>query len=269
MSTSTQWQLAREAAERYERILVPAILGPAARALVEWSKVQPGEVVLDVGCGTGAATRYAAERADFLGRVVGLDVNAGMIEVAKSVSAAQRIEWFESSAYELPFNEHEFDAVLCAQTLQFLDNRPRALSEMYRTLKPGGRLALSVWCARALNPYFAALVGAISEHIGVPVAAGLNAAFGLADVDTVCSLLIDAGFKDVKTTVTQLDLDLPPVSEFVPLHVSATPMAAGFQAATEQAREAVVRQVSEQMTTYETDKGIRVPFRTHLVMGAR
>lgn len=57
MATSRQWQLAHEAAERYEHILVPAILGPFAQALVKWSALQPDEVVVDIGCGTGAAAR--------------------------------------------------------------------------------------------------------------------------------------------------------------------------------------------------------------------
>jgi SAM-dependent methyltransferase len=83
MTTSTQWQLAREGAMRYEQIIVPAFLGPAARVLVDWAAVQRGETVLDVGCGTGAATRYAAEQAGPSGRVIGIDINAGMIEVAK------------------------------------------------------------------------------------------------------------------------------------------------------------------------------------------
>jgi|HigsolmetaAR201D_1030396.scaffolds.fasta_scaffold01746_5 ubiquinone/menaquinone biosynthesis C-methylase UbiE len=269
MSTSTQWQLAREAAERYEHILVPAILGPAAQTLVDWSSIRAGQAVLDVGCGTGAATRYAADRAGSSGRVVGLDVNAGMIEVAKASSTTTdiAIEWFENSAYELPFADREFDVALCAQTLQFLDNKPRALSEIHRVLKSDGRICVSAWCECALNPYFAALVDAISRHIGPQVAAGLNAAFGLADANAVRALLIDAEFKSVTTAVQQLDLDLPPVREFIPQHVSATPMAAGFQAATEQARESVIREVAGRMAAYETDKGIRVPFRTHLAMG--
>lgn len=65
----------------------------------------------------------------------------------------------------------------------------------------------------------------------------------------------------------QLDLELPTPQDFVPLHVSATPMSTGFQAASEEARRAVIAEVSEQLAPYETDQGIRVPFRTHLVMG--
>lgn len=148
MVTSTQWQLARDVAERYERILVPAILGPAARALVEWSSLQDGEAVVDIGCGTGAAARFAAEKVGASGRVTGVDVNAGILDVARSLSPVQGalIEWFENTAYQLPFTEGEFDAALCAQSLQFLEDRPRALAEMCRVLKPGGRVAMSLWC---------------------------------------------------------------------------------------------------------------------------
>lgn len=269
MTASTQWQLARDAAELYQQILVPAILGPAAHSLVEWSDVRAGEAVLDVGCGTGAAARYAAERVAPSGRVAGVDVNAGMIEVAKSLVAHLPIEWIENSANQLSFRQGELDVVLCAQVLQFLEDRPRALAQMYRVLRPGGRLAVSVWCDLRANPYFQALVQSITDHIGAQLAAGLSAAFALSDLRTVLSLLDAAGFRNVKATTKQLDLELPHPRAFVPRHVSATPMAAGFHGASEEARAAVVRSVSGQLATYEFGEGIRVPFRTHFVMGVR
>ncbi|MCB1036883.1 MAG: methyltransferase domain-containing protein, partial [Acidobacteria bacterium] len=122
METSKQWQLARDAALRYEEILVPAILGPAAVALVEWAALGHGTAVLDLGCGTGAAARAAAGKVGESGRVVGADVNAGMLEVARSLPAVAgaEIEWLESGAHRLPLADGELDGVLFAQTLQFL-----------------------------------------------------------------------------------------------------------------------------------------------------
>lgn len=271
MATSTQWQLARDAAERYERILVPAILGPAARALVEWSHLRAGERVVDIGCGTGAATRLAAQQVGSSGRVAGVDVNAGMIDVARSAAPVQGavIEWLESSAYQLPFTDGEFDAALCAQTLQFLEDRPRAVAEMHRVLTPGGRVVLSVWCDIHDSPYFHALVQAVAKHIGADTAAGLRAAFGLADSETIRALLTGAGFTNVTATVTQLQLELPKPQDFVPQHVRATPMSTGFAAASDEARRAVVHDVAEQLVPYDTGHGIRVPFGTQLVMGIR
>jgi ubiquinone/menaquinone biosynthesis C-methylase UbiE len=271
MSTSTQWQLARDAAERYEQILVPTILGPAARALVEFAAPRAGEAVLDVGCGTGAAARCAAEKVGPAGRVAAVDVNAGMIAVAQSLPpvAGAAIEWFTNSAYELPFAEAEFTVVLCAQTLQFLDDRPRALAEMSRVLRPGGRVALSLWCDIQESPYLDALVQAVTRHIGAETAMGLRAAFRLSDLETTRALVEGAGYKDLRTTVKQLDLQLPVLSDFVPRHVSATPMAAGFNTASPEKRQVVVEEVSEKLASYNSGNGVCVPFRTYLVQAVK
>jgi SAM-dependent methyltransferase len=271
MTTSTQWQLARDAAERYEGTLVSTILGPAARALVEFAAPQVAEAVLDVGCGTGAAARCAAERVGSAGRVAGVDVNAGMIDVAQSVPSVQgaTVEWFVTSAYELPFGGPEFAVAVCAQTLQFLDDRPRALAEMYRVLKPGGRIAVSLWCDIRESPYFDALVQAVTHHIGADTARGLRAAFGLSDLEIIRALLDGAGFKDPRATAEQLDLQLPVLADFVPRHVSATPMAAGFNTASPEKRHAVIEEVSDKLASYATGAGVRIPFRTHLVQAMK
>jgi ubiquinone/menaquinone biosynthesis C-methylase UbiE len=271
MTTSTQWQLAHEAAERYERILTPAILGPAARALGEWSALRDGETVLDIGCGTGAAARFAAEKVGLSGRVAGVDINSAMIDVARSLPPVRgaSIEWFENSADDLPFVDHSFDAVLCAQTLQFLSNRRGALAEIYRVLKPGGRATVSTWCDIQDSPYFYALVEAINRHIGSETAQGLKAAFNLTDPDTIRSLLTNAGYQHIDMIVKPLDLPLPNLVDFVPSHVSATPMSVGFKAAAKQAQLDVVQEVSDRLAPYQTDTGVCVPFRTHFAMGKK
>jgi len=136
-------------------------------------------------------------------------------------------------------------------------------------LRPGGRVALSLWCDLQDNPYFRVLVQAVSKHIGADTAAGLRAAFSLVDSEAIRRLLMAAGFVSVTATVKELHLELPRPRDFVPQHVSATPMSAAYDSASEEARWAVARDVSEQLAAYETGQGIRVPFRTHLVMGTR
>ena len=268
MAASTQWQLAHQAAEQYEQVLVPTILGPAARALVEWAAPLPGDSVLDLGCGTGAAARAAAQKAGTSGRVVGVDVNAGMIGVARSLPPVPgaALEWQEGSADALPLTDHSMDRVLCAQTLQFLPDRPAALAEVARILKPGGRLAVSLWSDLRESPYFQALIDAISKHVGAETAAGLEAAFGLSDTGEIRALLAGAGFGPIEMVVERLELELPAPETFVPTHIDATPMSAGYRAAARRDQERVVRDVAAAVEPYRMNGGVRVPFSTHLII---
>ncbi len=72
-------------AEIYERGLVPAIFAPWATILIEQAALQPGERVLDVACGTGVVARLAARQVGSTGQIIGLDNNAGMLAVARSL----------------------------------------------------------------------------------------------------------------------------------------------------------------------------------------
>ena len=82
------WQLVRGVPELYERHLVPAITLPWAVDLVDRVGVSPGDRVLDLACGTGVVARTAARRVQRTGRVVALDVNVAMLEVARSLAPA-------------------------------------------------------------------------------------------------------------------------------------------------------------------------------------
>jgi len=132
------WQLIDNGAEAYERYLVPAVMARFADDLVE--SVGPGDRVLDVACGTGIVARRAAARG---ATVVGVDVNAQMLDVARAADPA--VEWIEADATALPLADDAFDIVLCQQGLQFMPDPAAALAEMRRVLAPGGRLTVSVW----------------------------------------------------------------------------------------------------------------------------
>src|SRR5262245_38695853 len=95
MNKHESWQLTAEAAELYERYVARYILGPWAPLLVDAARLTAGERVLDVACGTGVVTRIAANRAGPAGHVVGVDLNPGMVGVARSLPApiGAPIEW--------------------------------------------------------------------------------------------------------------------------------------------------------------------------------
>jgi 2-polyprenyl-3-methyl-5-hydroxy-6-metoxy-1,4-benzoquinol methylase len=86
MSDLGQFQLSGKAAENYEKIPARYILGPWATGLVEAADIQPDENVLDVACGTGLVTRTAAAKLGPQGRITGLDLNEGMLEVARNLA---------------------------------------------------------------------------------------------------------------------------------------------------------------------------------------
>ena len=116
-----QFQLHGDAAERYERWAVPFVTGPWVPSLLDLAELRPGERVLDVACGTGVVSRLAARRVAPSGNVTGIDLNEGMVGLARRLPLPPgiAIDWREGSALSLPFADEAFDVALCQQGLQF------------------------------------------------------------------------------------------------------------------------------------------------------
>jgi SAM-dependent methyltransferase len=182
------------AAENYERYFVPAIGAPLAADLVEVAALGAGERVLDLACGTGIVARLAAERVGPTGSVAGLDVNPGMLAVARSVAdPGAAIEWHRSDAQATPFPDDAFDAALCQLGLQFFADRSAALREVRRVLAPGGRLVANV--PGPTPRIFGVLEQALRDHVTPEAASFVSTVFSLYDPDELTGLLVDAGFE--------------------------------------------------------------------------
>jgi SAM-dependent methyltransferase len=264
------WQLDLGSAQAYQDVLVPAILGPFARSLVAAVGPRPGEAVLDLGCGTGAAARCAAGLVGPAGSVVGLDVNAAMLQVAESLPPARgaAIRWLESPAERIPVADASVDVVVCGQVLQFVRERRLVLQEIRRVARPGARIGIGVWCPLEENPYFAALVRALTAHLGGQSAEGLLAAFSLSDRAALLGVLCEGGLPPASLAVHELVLPLPALDRFVPAHLAATPLARAFAEAPTEAREAVARAMAGALSSHSSGTHRLVPFRSWLAIAS-
>lgn len=209
------------AAENYEKYFVPVIGGPFALDLVNDAGLRPGERVLDVACGTGTIARLAAERVGSGGRVAGLDVNAAMLHIARSLPSATPIKWYETAAESVPLPDESFDVVFCGLSLQFFADKAAALREIRRVLKPRGRVYISTPVPSDVMDLFDQ---AIARHISEQAAGFLRTVFSLNDPHGLETLLTDAGFSSVSSRVHTREIQLPPAREFVWQYISSTPL---------------------------------------------
>lgn len=269
MSQQMDWiAYGGSAAEIYERHMVPAIFGPWAEDLLALATPKPGERVLDVACGTGVVARLVAQRVGPSGTVVGFDLNPGMLAVAHTLPAPQgaQIEWREGDVSAIPFSDATFDLALCQQGLQFFPDRPAALREIRRVLVPRGRLALSVWRPMQHSPGFAALAMALGRCIAPEAAAIMQNPFALGSAEELRTLLTGAGFGDVVLRPAVKALRFPSPEEFVRLYVAATPLAGVVAQANDDARAALIAEVSAALKPYVDPQGLAFPIETHLAV---
>jgi SAM-dependent methyltransferase len=259
------FQLSVEAAEVYEARFVPAIFGEWASHLVEAAGVVGGQAVLDVACGTGVVARTAADRMGGEGRVVGLDLNEGMLAVAGRLRPD--IEWRQGDAAELPFEAGSFDAVLCQAALMFFPDRVGALREMARVATPGATVAVQVWDRLEAQEGFGAMYGAFAEHLG-PEAMELESAYWvLGDLDLVGSLFEAAGLRITGTRTRAGTVRFGSAEEAITTEIEATPLAHRIGQDT---HRRLVEAASEAMRPFEVGGGrIELPIQGHLITAAK
>lgn len=162
------------------------------RRLVEAAEVAPGQRVLDVATGRGAILFPAAEAAGLTGEVVGIDLAERMVELANAELRRRGLaaRALVMDAERLDFPDASFDRALCGFGIMFFPDLPRALAELCRVLRPGGRLGLSTWKAA-----YTAEVIAVLDQLGLPNPGGHYRPYRTAE--ELRAVLAGAGFGDI------------------------------------------------------------------------
>ena len=129
-----------EMSRKQEALALTPDMEAQRRAILAAMALKPGEVVLDVGAGNGIMARDMLDIVGSSGAVTGLDAAAPMVAMARALCPGG--QFVQGNAAYLPFEDASFDVVTAAQLLCFLPNPDRALAEMRRVLRPGGRVVI-------------------------------------------------------------------------------------------------------------------------------
>ncbi|TRW97045.1 class I SAM-dependent methyltransferase [Candidatus Methylobacter oryzae] len=136
------------------------------RSTINRLELKPGASVLDVCCGSGASALPAAEQVGPGGRVVGVDVAEKLLNLASAKAQNQGLDNIEFRAGDMldtGFADASFDAVVCVFGIFFVDDIPAAIRELWRVLRPGGKLAITTWGPDFFEPANAVFWNAVRD----------------------------------------------------------------------------------------------------------
>lgn len=169
-------------AERWDDEHDLTLLGSQLAAGLVRFGVEPGETVLDLGCGTGNLTQALLGRLSAEGRVLALDISPRMLERARAKIRDPRVNWQLGDACRLPFSECAVDRAVCFSVWPHLREPRKAAQELWRVLRPGGKL--HVWHLTSRTR-----LNQIHDSAGEPICRDL-----LAPAQETADLLAETGF---------------------------------------------------------------------------
>jgi len=181
-----------------------AATGAVTEAMVRAAGVRPGQRVLDLACGTGDPAFAVAGIVGPEGRVLGLDLSREMVEAARELAERYGVRNAEfrvvPSELDLGVAPESFDAATCRFGLMLMPDPTAALRAVHEALKPGGRVAVSVWGREERNPNFSLPMGAARRHANLPeedprTTPGL---FALSSPPALEAIFSGAGFAGVE-----------------------------------------------------------------------
>lgn len=169
------------------------------RKTVERLSLAPGSVVLDVACGTGASALPAGEIVGCTGKVTGVDISENMLELAREKAEKLNLcntEFVLGDMSELTYKDESFDAVVCVFAIFFMPDMEEQVRELWRKVKPGGKLAVTTWGRNLFEPAYENWKNTVKE-VNPKLYCAFNPWDRISKPESLRKLMEDAGTTNI------------------------------------------------------------------------
>ena len=272
-TTRDQWQAAAEPWYRWSPTL-KQWLGNATDKMLEMAKISVGHRLLDVAAGAGEQSISAAKKVGTSGYVLATDISSNILEFAEKMAKQAGLNNIETQVMDgenLTLPDATFDAVISRVGLIYFPDQQRALKEMLRVLKPGGRIAAIVYSTPEKNKFFSVPVSIIRNRAKLPPPLpGQPGPFSLGAEGIIEKAFLQAGFKNVKSELVNSPLLLPSAKECVRFEKeSFGALHQMMSTLSDSEKDSVWNEIEEDLKMFETENGFAGPCEMVVAVGEK
>lgn len=243
-------------------------LRPAQQRLLESTELQAGEKVLDISCGTGLVTFPMAEKISPAGEVTGIDLSEGMIEKATSLKKEKglsNVSFRHMDAEHLELGDAFYDVAVNSLGLMYYPTPDKAIREMYRVLKKGGRATALVW-GRRKKCGWAEIFPIVDQRVKTDVCPLF---FQLGTGESLADLFRESGFHRVATDRFDASLHFESDEQALVGAFLGGAVALAYRKFDEPTKEEVHREYLESIHPYRNGRGYDIPGEFVIVSGRK
>ncbi len=272
-TTRDQWQTAAEAWFRWSPTL-NHWLGQATETMLDMAGISTGHRVLDVAAGAGEQSITIAKKVGTTGYVLASDISSNILEFAEQMAKQAGLKNIETKVMDgenLTIPDATFDAVISRVGLIYFPDQQRALKEMLRVLKPGGKVAAIVYSTPEKNKFFSVPVSIIRNRAKLPPPLpGQPGPFSLGAEGVIEKSFRQAGFINVKSVIVNSPLIMPAAKDCVRFEKESFgalhQMMSGL---TDAEKESVWDEIEQELKKFETEKGFIGPCEMVVAIGSK
>ncbi|HEX9152465.1 MAG TPA: class I SAM-dependent methyltransferase [Flavobacterium sp.] len=272
-TTRDQWQETADAWFRWSPTL-NQWLGNATEKMLGMAGITTGHHVLDIAAGAGEQSITTAKKVGTSGDVLATDISSNILEYAKKMAEQNGISNIKTKVMDgenLTLEDETFDAVISRVGLIYFPDQQRALKEMLRVLKPGGKVAAIVYSTPEKNKFFSIPVSIIRSRAKLPPPLpGQPGPFSLGAEGTIEKAFEQAGFINVKSELVDSPLQLASASECVRFEKESFGALHQMLSNLSNAeKEDVWEEIERELQKFESEKGFTGPCEMIVAVGEK